>query len=315
MGFSHEAAGRMLVARKRAMSKIVVNTPNGTIGRKVCEALLDAGATLTVISRGADKVAPLAARGATVVEGSIDDAATLKAAFAGADSLLWITPPGGARPDYHAWATSTGEQAAALAREAGIANVVVLSSVGAHSGRGTGPVGVLLEIEDAFRAAIPHVTVLRPGFFMENFFRDVGTLAQMGKIFSPIPADKKVPLVATDDIAAAAVRALLDPRPGHAILGLHGPEDLTYPEVAALLTEAWGRPVEYVQVRVEDARQGMLGAGFPAFAADLFAEMYQAIVDGRMDPAEPRTAETTTPTSLASFFRGTLVPALAGASA
>lgn len=296
------------------MSKIVVNTPNGTIGRKVSEALLDAGATLTVLSRTADKVAPLAARGATVVEGSLDDAAALKAAFAGADSLLWITPPA-IRPDFQAWAIDSARQAAALAREAGIANVVVLSSVGAHTGPGTGPVGVLLAVEEAFRAAIPHVTVLRPGLFMENFFRDVGTLAQLGKIFSPIPADKKVPMVATDDIAAAATRALLDPRPGHAVLGVHGPEDLTYAEAAALLAEAWGRPVEYVQVRVEDARQGMLGAGFPAFAADLYAEMYQAFVDGRMDQAEPRTAETTTPTSLASFFRRALVPALAGASA
>lgn len=296
------------------MSKIVVNTPNGTIGRKVSEALLDAGATLTVLSRTADKVAPLAARGATVVEGSLDDAAALKAAFAGADSLLWITPPV-IRPDFHAWAVDSARQAAALAREAGIANVVVLSSVGAHTGPGTGPVGVLLAVEEAFRAAIPHVTALRPGFFMENFFRDVGTLAQLGKIFSPIPADKKVPMVATDDIAATATRALLDPRPGHAVLGVHGPEDVTYREAAALLGEAWGRPVEYVQVRVEDARQGMIGAGFPAFAADMFCEMYQGILDGRMEQAEPRTAETTTPTSLASFFRRALVPALAGASA
>ncbi len=296
------------------MSNIVVNTPNGTIGRKVSEALLDAGARLTVISRSADKAAALASRGARVVEGSIDEAATLRAAFVGADTLLWITPPAGGRPDYAEWTIGAAKQAAALASEAGIRNVVVLSSAGAHTGRGTGPVGVLLEIEDAFRAAIANVTVLRPGFFMENFFRDAHTLRHMGKFFSPIPADKKVSIIATDDIAVAAVRALLDPIPGHHILGLHGPEDLTYGEVAALLSDAWGRPVEYVQVRVEDARQGMLGAGFPGFAADIFCEMYQAILDGRMDPAEARTAETTTPTSLASFFRSTFVPALTSAS-
>lgn len=295
------------------MSKIVVNTPNGTIGRKVSEALLDAGAALTVISRSAEKAAPLAARGATVVEGSIDEAATLRAAFAGADSLLWITPPAG-RPDYAAWTVGAAQQAAALAREAGVKHVVVLSSVGAQSGRGTGPVGVLLEIEDAFRAAIADVTVLRPGFFMENFFRDLPTLLHTGKLFSAIPGGKKVPLIATDDIAAAATRALLEPRPGHHVLELHGPEDLSYHEVVAILGDAWGRPVEFVQVQVEDARQGMLGAGLPPFAADIFAEMYQAIVDGRMDPAAPRTAETTTPTTLASFFRATFVPALAAAS-
>lgn len=291
------------------MSTIVINTPNGTIGRKVSEALLDAGASLTLISRSADKVAALAARGAKVVEGSIDDAAALRSAFAGADTLFWVTPPAG-RPDYNEWTVGAARQAAELAREAGIRSVVVLSSVGAHTGRGTGPVGVMLEVEDAFRGALPDVTVLRPGFFMENFFRDLATIRGMGKIFSPIPADKKVPMVATADIAAAAAAALLDPTHGHRVLGLHGPEDLTYSEAAAILSDAWGRPVEYVQVRVEDARQGMLGAGLPAHAADIFCEMYQAIVDGRMDPAEPRTAATTTKTPLASFFRQVLVPAL-----
>ena len=296
------------------MSTIVINTPNGNIGRRTSELVLDAGASLTVISRSADKAAELAARGARVVEGSTDDAAVLKAAFAGADTLFWVTPPAG-RPDYQAWSVETARTAAALASEAGIQNVVVLSSVGAHTGRGTGPVGVLLEVEEAFGAVIPNVTVLRPGFFMENLFRDLPTIQAMGRFFSPVPGDKKVPIVATADIAEVAARELLHPRSGRHILGIHGPEDLTYFEVAAQIGEAWGRPVEFIQVRVEDARQGMLGAGLPAHAAEIFCEMYQAILDGRMDPAEPRTAETTTPTPLAAFLRRSFVPALGGASA
>lgn len=295
------------------MSTIVINTPNGNIGRRTCELVLDAGASLTVISRSADKAAALAARGARVVEGSTDDAATLKAAFAGADALFWVTPPAG-RPDYEAWSVDAARTAAALASEAGIRHVVVLSSVGAHTGRGTGPVGILLEVEEAFAAVIPNVTVLRPGFFMENLFRDLPTIQAMGRFFSPVPGDKKVPIVATADIADVAARELLHPRSGRHVLGIHGPEDLTYFEVAALIGEAWGRPVEFIQVGVEDARQGMLGAGLPAHAAAIFCEMYQAILDGRMDPAEPRTAATTTPTPLGAFLRQTFVPALGGAS-
>lgn len=296
------------------MSTIVINTPNGTIGRRTAELVLDGGAALTVISRSAEKAAPLAARGARVALGSTDDPALLQAAFAGADSLFWVTPPAG-RPDYHDWSVAAARAGAAAASEAGVRHVVVLSSVGAHTGRGTGPVGVLLEVEDAFRAVAPDVTVLRPGFFMENLFRDLPTIQAMGRFFSPVPADKKVSMIATVDIAAAAARELLAPRAGHRILGLHGPEDLTYAEVAALIAEAWGRPVTYVQVGVEDARRGMLGAGLPAHAADIFCELYQAILDGRMDPAEPRTAETTTPTRLGTFLREVFVPALGAARA
>lgn len=297
------------------MSTIVINTPNGNIGRRTSELLLDAGAKLHVLSRSVDKAAALAGRGATVVEGSIDEPAALKAAFAGADTLFWVTPPAGGRPDYHDWSVGAAKSAAALAAEAGIKNVVVLSSVGAQTGRGTGPVGVLLEVEDAFRATIPNVTVLRPGFFMENLFRDLPTIQGMGRFFSPVPGDKKVPIVATADIAEAAARELLVPRQGQHILGLHGPEDLTYNQVAALISEVWGRPVEFVQVGVEDARQAMLGFGLPDFAADIFCEMYQGILDGRMDPAEERTAETTTATPLVDFLRSTFVPALGSASA
>jgi len=293
---------------------IVINTPNGTIGRKVSLALLDAGEPLTVISRSAEKAAPLADRGAVLHVGSIDDPGVLKAAFAGAKTLFWLTPPAG-RPDYHAWSISAAERAAALAAEAGIGHVVVLSSIGAQTGPGTGPVGCLLAIEEIFRGRFDDVTVLRPGYFMENLFRDLPTIQSMGTIFSPVPADVRAPMVATDDIATSATRELRGGGGrGHRILGLHGPVDLSNGEVVELLAEAWGRPIKYVQITLDDTRRGMINAGLPVFAADLYTEMYTAMLDGRMGAAEPRTAETTTPTSFAAFARTTLVPALAEAA-
>ena len=72
---------------------IVVNTPHSHIGRIIVDQLLAAGAAVTVISRDAERAAPLAARGARVVIGSIDDPATLDAAFEGADQLFRLTHP------------------------------------------------------------------------------------------------------------------------------------------------------------------------------------------------------------------------------
>lgn len=65
-----------------------------------------------------------------------------------------------------------------------------------------------------------------------------------------------------------------------------------------------------MQVGLEDARGAMLQAGLPEFAADIFVEMYGAILDGRMDPAEPRTEQSTTQTPFSQFARDVLVPAL-----
>ena len=54
----------------------------------------------------------------------------------------------------------------------------------------------------------------------------------------------------------------------------------------------------------------MLGAGMPEFAVNIFGEMYQAIVDGRMASAEPRTPQSTTPTTLREFIDLHIKPAL-----
>ena len=53
--------------------KIVINTPAGNVGRVVTDQLLQAKEEVVIISRHPEKVADLVARGASLVEGSIDD--------------------------------------------------------------------------------------------------------------------------------------------------------------------------------------------------------------------------------------------------
>ncbi|AGC46326.1 NAD(P)H azoreductase [Myxococcus stipitatus DSM 14675] len=294
---------------------IVINTPNGNIGRSLALRLLEAGESLTVISRSEEKVAEVVQRGAKVVVGSTDDAAVLDRAFAGAKAIFWLTPPP-ARPDFIEWSEGLARLAASKAKAHGVARVVVLSSMGAQSGRGTGPVGGLLAVEEAFKAAVPDVMILRPGYFMENLLRAVPTLVSEGSISLPIPADRQQPFVATRDIALKAEGVLRDGTwTGHRYLGIHGPRSLTYTEVEKLLSEALGRPVRYVQVSLSDARKGMQGAGLPGFLVELLSEMYQSALEGRLDPAEPRTVETTTPTTLAQWAKEVLAPEVARARA
>jgi uncharacterized protein YbjT (DUF2867 family) len=295
--------------------RITVNTPSGNIGRVLTQALLDARAQVTIISRSPDKVADLVGRGARLIKGEIDDERVLDEAFAGADAVFWLNPPA-IRPDLVEWSEATGRKAAAVAKRHGVARAVVLSSVGAQAGHGTGPVSPLLAIEKAFEAAVPNTVALRPGFFMENVLRSLGTLASEGTIYAPVPGNVPVPQVATTDIGAAAAQELLDGKwTGHRVRGLHGPVDVSQDQAAAILSKVLGRPVKYVQITVDQARQAMLGMGFPEFGANLFVEMYQAILSGRMVPAEPRTAETTTPTTFEQFAREVVVPAVAQAQA
>ena len=120
------------------------------------------------------------------------------------------------------------------------------------------------------------------------------------------------PMVATKDIAMMAASYLLcDSWRGHHIVGVHGPKDLTQNQVVVELSRVLGQAVRYQQVPVEAAKQAMLGFGMPDFAVNIVGEMYQAIVDGRMNPVEPRTPHTTTATTLREFIGQVIKPALA----
>jgi len=287
---------------------IVINTPTSNIGRALASRLLDAGESITVLSRDRKKVDELTRRGASVVEGSFEEPARLSEALEGAEALFWLTPPP-ARPDYHDWAVSCTRQAAMAAKKASVCRAVVISSMGAHTGPGTGAVGPAREIENEFEAKLPAVVSLRPGIFMENFLLSADMIAKAGQIFVPIQPGKKWPLVATTDIAAKAACWLLDRGwSGHYRIGVHGPQDLSTDEAAAIIASAVGKPVQCIDATLDQARGALTGMGMPDFVVDLIIEQYVAFRDGRLDPAEPRTPDTTTPTTLAEFARTTLVP-------
>lgn len=288
--------------------KLVINTPNGNIGRVAAHKLLDEGHALTVISRSPEKVKDLTDRGAAVVEGSIEDAGVLAEAFAGADAVFWLTPPN-YQPDFAAWAKATAQRAADAAGAAGVKRIVVLSSVGAQHPAGVGPVSAIHHVEQVFLRAFEDVVVLRPAFFMENFLRDLPTI-QDGVIYSPAPSEIAMPMVATRDIGVKVAEALVAPAAGHRFVGVHGPKDLSYGEAAATLSAALGRPVKHVQVTLDQVRAGMTAQGIPGFVVDLMVEMLGGGLKGLMVPAEPRSAETTTPTTFATFAAEVLAPAL-----
>ena len=296
--------------------KIVVNTPNGHIGRSVTQQLLNLGEDVVVISRQADKVAHFVDVGAKLVQGSIDEPAVLDEAFAAADGLFWLTPPALDRPDFLVWAKQTGQAAAESAKRHGIQRIVVISSIGAQHEHGLGPIGCMGAIETAFSTAAPSVTVLRAGSFMENYLMSVGTLASVSTIFGPYPADRKMPVVATRDIADKAVEHLRNTtETGFRKVGVHGPQDLSPGEAAAIIGEGIGRSVRYVEVSVDQAKQAMIQNGLPPQAADLLGEMYTGFLQGLGASEEPRTPETTTPTTLLTFARDVIKPMVDSAAA
>lgn len=291
--------------------RTVINTPSGKIGAVVAEKLLDAGKEVTIISRHPQKVTALFKRGARLVEGSIDDLSVLDTAMKGADALFWVTPPDYQRPDFVSWVEAIATTAAATAANNKIKHAVVLSSAGAQAGAKAGPLGALLTVENAFKNALSQVTVLRAGFFMENFLNDIPTIINSSTIYGYLPIGEKIPMVATSDIAQKVVDILLaKPQKGFHIEGIHGPEHLTPTLAAAFISQGIGMPVKYEEITTNQARKGMQETGTPNFIANMLIEMITAVKAGKTYTAEPRTPDTTTPTSLLEFARTIIKPAV-----
>ncbi|MCU0291168.1 MAG: NmrA family NAD(P)-binding protein [Thermoanaerobaculaceae bacterium] len=290
---------------------IVITTPTGHIGSKLAEKLLDAGAEVTLLARNPEKVATFAARGAKVLQGSLEDEAFVVAATRGASALFWLTPPNFQTTDFRAYQRRLGAIAARAIAANDIPRVVHLSSVGAQLGWGVGPVNGLHDIEKAINAVASNVTHLRPGAFMENALMSIETLKTAGATFLPVPGDARVPMVATRDIAAAAAAILLDHGwSGVRSVMLYGPVELSYNDLTAILTRELGKPVNHVQVTPGQAREAMLGMGLTPDMVSQYLELYEAFGNGRIVQGLPVEPDLRGATTFDEFARTALKPLL-----
>jgi uncharacterized protein YbjT (DUF2867 family) len=294
--------------------KIAVTTPGGHVGSAVVDFLLEFGGDMRVVllARRPDKLTGFVKRGAEIAIGPQDDADYLVKATRGADALFWATPPGYGSDNVRAFQTRLGRAGATAIRTNGIPRVVNLSSIGAHLDSGVGPISGLHDVEGLLDEAATHITHLRPGFFFENLLWQLDSIRNAGKFFLPISGTRRYPMIATRDIGrVAAARRASRGWIGHFVGELHGPADLSFDEVAGILSQTLGRKVEFVKCDQEQARQAMLHNALSENAADLILEMYDAVETGRLQTIEPRSTKTTTPTTLTEFARDVMLPLIA----
>ena len=134
----------------------------------------------------------------------------------------------------------------------------------------------------------------------------------MGQVLAAAFRLARYPMIATRDIGGVAAQRLMDQNwTGHRVQELHGPADLSFDEVAEILSRVLGRKIAYVKCDRQETRQVLLDNAISENAADLMLEMYDAIETGRLRPIQPRSAETTTTTTLAEFVHDAVLPTFA----
>lgn len=290
---------------------IVVTTPTGNIGHQVVRELLDAGESLRVIARYPDKLSNAIGERVEVVQGSIDDSQVLIQALDGANAMFWCIPQSHTQENVREYYLQFTQAAAIAIRQTQIPRVVAVSSGGKGIAKNAGAISALHAMEDLLNHTGTAIRHLRCGNFMENFLWQTSAIAHQGKFFYPLPGDCSMPMVATLDIGIIASQWLIKQDwVGQSGIAVHGAEDLSLDRSAEVFSDVLGKTIQFQQVSPEAYYESMLKHGAsPAFAQsllDLFAEVASGIYQ-----AEPRTSETTTPTTLRQWATKAMIPAVA----
>lgn len=106
-------------------------------------------------------------------------------------------------------------------------------------------------------SGIPY-TFLRPNEFMQGFINFQGTTIKSNNAFYIPVEDAKVSFVDARDIAAVAVKALVDgDRHYNKSYMITGPEALSYYQAAEILSNATGKKIDYVNISEEETREAL----------------------------------------------------------
>ena len=293
---------------------IVITAPTGDIGHQVLHNVLARGEAVRVIARDPRKLPADVLERVEVVQGSHGDLDVVMQAFEGADAVFWLPPadPQAASVEA-AYVDFTRPAGEALQRQ-GVTRVVGISALGRgtpqarHAGYVTGS----LAMDDLITSTGVRYRALTMPSFMNNLLHQAGAIRDQGRFFSPIDGDLKAPTCATADIAVVATRWLLDDGwSGAGHVAVLGPEDLSFNDMARIMSEALGRSVSYQQISYEASKAQLLGFGMSDAMAQGMVDMQRAKNEG-LDNAEPRTPDSTTPTTFRQWCEAVLKPAVLG---
>lgn len=246
------------------MSKtLLVTGASGQLGRSVINHLLDTfkvpAARIIATTRTPANLADLAARGVTVRAADFDDPASLAEAFQGADRVLIIST------NELAIQGKRREQqlaAVAAAKQAGVAHLLYTSMPNTEPGSPVLFAPDHYDTEQAIKASgIPH-TIFRNGWYDENLFMAMPQILASGHWYTSA-GDGRISYGARDDLAAAIAAGLASGADDSKTYTLTGPKAYTVDEVAALVTEVTGKPIQVIQLSDEALTEGMKSAGLP----------------------------------------------------
>jgi NAD(P)H dehydrogenase (quinone) len=258
---------------------VAVTGASGQLGRQVAELLLDRldPSEVVLVTRTPDALSDLAARGADVRQGDFDEPEQLTGALAGVDRLLLIsTDIIGTRVPQHL-------RAIEAAKAAGVGHVAYTSIGRPDEGNPSAVAPEHRATEQALRESGLAWTFLRNNLYSEFQVPVAGQALASGQLVTNA-GDGRTAYVARTDCAAAAVAVLTGDGHERRSYDITGPEALGADDVARIVTELTGTPIEVVRVDDDTLVAGIVAnAGLPEPVARTIASFGAATREGWLD--------------------------------
>ena len=260
------------------------------LGRAVIRALVERGAdseNLVAAARRPEESGGLLPDGVVRVEADYENPDLLRAAFEAIDVLFLIPTkaPVEARVQQHGRAVE-----AAVDREI---DRIVLSSVQAAEPDSVSLLAPFyLYAESRIRVSPLQWTILRNTLYLDPVAEWAPELARTGRL--PYPVDRgRVAYASRRDLADAAAAALLQEGHEGRVYELTGPEALSMPELAEMLSEATGHSISYERVSESKFAEICRESGTPAHVVEILVSLYRAVDEGEFAMATDHVEQLT----------------------
>jgi uncharacterized protein YbjT (DUF2867 family) len=237
------------------MGIVLVTGATGNVGSSVVRELSQQGEPVRAFVRDPARGRERLGEHVELAVGDLSDPGSVRRAMDGVDRVFLSSGDGP-----HKVEQETGVIDAA--GEAGVRRIVKASTVGAEAGSPLPGFDWNGRIEDHLLGSGIPATILRSTFYMTNLLASAEPVRSQGKLFAPANGGR---IAMIDPADTGAVGAAVLASEGHegATHVLSGPEAITYYEMAEALSAVAGRPVEFVDVPEEVARDGLLQADMP----------------------------------------------------
>ena len=281
---------------------ILVTGATGNIGSEVVKELLsdapDVSIKAAVHSSQNVKKVKSDAR-VKVIQIDYNEPETLREALNGVDKLFLLTPD---VPN----AADLASNVVTQAKKAGIKQIVKQSVMGADLEADVGTMRLHRQVEKFIEQSGIPFTFLRPNEFMQNFINFHSPSIKGNNAFYVPLEDAKVSLVDVRDIAAVAVKSLIDEdKHKNKTYLITGPEALSYHQLAEILSNTTGRKINYVNISDEEARAAMKEIGMSDWLINTVSELSEYFRKGKASEISPAVEEVTgnKPISFSQFAK------------